>query len=321
MNLYSTKFPNSSEDQRRDVLIDCARSYIFNKLTIADEDDEGGLDHPLEHKHKVLQPFIQSLLDEELIGIEPYEEDGESGEEYVPAKKGKKFLKKRIKTAKEYQEMELPADDIENVRKAFFFAVESCELDEIDERFSPWYQQISSFQFLENLVPESAPEENKQGFIPEFDGSEHDTYDDPTQNVEQVIDKYIPPDKTYRYTKPAIIHAIIAAILILIYLISNWIWGLYSGLFFSCLSIFYYLKLFSFKDGNITLSTILGSESISYEDIAETSLVENEDYDYDGSYQNDKTIEIIGENGDTITVTNWIDDFSGLVHRVHKSMR
>ena len=96
----------------------------------------------------------------------------------------------------------------------------------------------------------------------------------------------------------------------------GWVFG---WLIFAVLAFFafmYYQKRFETNADGVHFKSLFESKSIAFSEIAETSLNETEDVDYDGDVSHSSSFEIIGTNGVSMVATDWLQDFSAFRHLV-----
>ena len=146
-NIESGELSGESEQDRETLILELAGLYVLNLLKIADAEDEGGLDHPLESKHECLQPMIDKLQSENLIGIEDYDDEEGKGQEYVPTSAAQSYFQNLEKKSRSYRNMSSLPTGLEAVRRAFYLAMGDGELNRIDESRNPWYHEICRFDF------------------------------------------------------------------------------------------------------------------------------------------------------------------------------
>lgn len=288
MDTSSRYFFDISSEERELLILELSRLYVFNLLVIADHEDEGGLDHPLEPSHEILQPIINSLMNDGLISVEPYDE----GEEYVPTEKSKDFISKLIKETEEWKNT--TAEGLDQIKKAFYLGIDNGSLKQINEDDRPWYHEITRFKFYESLIPPpsttpESPEINTEGSA--IDIQEKTKHYSPTH---------------YLYKKPTFIS--LACTLVSFLLTQS-----FSGIFWwipligSVLATIYFgaLKVSVGSEG-LLFKSILGNKTIDIKHIDELIYTEE-----DGSPQ---SLEIIGNQGQQIKVSKWMDDFNGFKH-------
>jgi len=301
-----------SKDKQNKLVIELGSAYVFNILYIADQDDEDGLDAPLENKYKCLQPIIDYLIEYKLIRVESYDEDGEQGEEYLPSDKAEDFLEKLKKRCDKYLQKNYGENDQENIRKAFFDAMSAGEISTIDETNNPWYKEISSFSFYEKLLPDETQAENETE-------EEFDEVVKPIprsfreESGESAIDLERPEinaeESHRRYLVPSIINMCIALVFVYAALNGSVISGFIFVIFFS-LSLYYFFNKVSIVNNQIISKNWLYTRVINIDDIGETTFVESD--------EESNSFEVIGGNGVSITVSKWIEDFSGFRYYVTK---
>lgn len=286
------------------VIHECASAYIFNLIFIANNEDEGGFDYPLEPKYKSISPLVEEMLQDGVLAVEAYEEDGESGEELVPGPKSEAHLEKLIQTSNSFQGID--CEGSEALRQAFYLRMDSGDLVTINEANNPWYEQITSIEFYKDLIPE----EQKTQTTPAPEQS-YDAQEEFSQSSDQSAFEIQRPDlapsdlptKTYLYKKPAFIWLIITAILLFFTKGSGIM--LLICLIPGALTVFYgYRKVKVGPDG-VTFISLLGTVHIPIEDVEETDLLE-EDLE-------PESITITGRGGDSIRVSKWSDDLRGLI--------
>jgi hypothetical protein len=294
-----------SKSEQKEIITELGSAYLFNVLYIADQEDEGGLDAPLEKKYACLQPLIDELESKKLIKTEEYEEDGEEGEEYIPSRKGQSFIEKLNENCDKYLQKNYGDDELENMRKAFYDAMSEGSISKIDESDAPWYEVVTAIEFYENLIPDAADEPVAE--------EEEDSYSAPVPRAyredsgESAFDVSEPnqvqaEDSTRRYLKPAIIHAFIAIFFSLFALFGSPFMWIVVALFLG-FAAYYIMYTVSIKDDQIISKNWFDTRRINISEIGETTFEETDD--------NNDRFEVIGGNGVSIEVSSWIEDFSG----------
>lgn len=297
-----------NQEQKDAIVLDLGSAYLFNLIFIANEEDEGGFDAPLESKYSCLTNLIEVLQSQGLLATESYEEDGESGEEYIPSDKGVEFIEDLKATSDHYLQMRYSEDQVENIRKAFFDAMSSGKIHQLDESQSKWYQQISSFDFYESLVPEAAKKFQVQEEVKPKQAPRSFREESAVSAIE-INEKKEVENSTRRYMKPALIHGSLA-LLGLLFVVFGWSWAIVMIITFGALAGFYYTYTVSIYDGKLISKSWLGERVIRLDQIGETTLKEEGD--------DLNSFEIIGENGVSIEVSSWLEDVSGFRYLILK---
>jgi hypothetical protein len=316
---------NAPADQEKNELIhECSKAYVFNLIYIANQEDKGGFDYPLETKYACLESVVSELLSENIITTESYEEDGESGQELVPSEGADQYLDSLIALSQNYESKD--CSGIDRYRRGFYLAMNEGKISRIRESKQKWYLAITSFDFYESLV-EAEPPQN-------MDVNEQDDNSSSTFTSEEVstppaapaiappspknfresgessidINEFEPeeilPSQTYMYKKPAIIWLMVTGV-------SLWLGGQSSFMFILSLAsaiaaVYFASKKVSISQDGICVSSILGKEHVTLEDIDETLLTEEDD--------EVKNLKITSSQGKTIEISSWLDDLNGASH-------
>jgi|SaaInlStandDraft_1057018.scaffolds.fasta_scaffold08736_2 hypothetical protein len=290
--------------EQEDLIQECASAYLFNLVFIANEEDEGGFDHPLEAKYHGFSSLVDKMLSEGVLSIEDYEENGESGQELVPGPNSDHHLKKLIETSNSFEGKE--CEGVEALRQAFYLKMDSGELANIDESNGPWYQQLVSLDFYQAMAPQ--PKSPKSEVTPQTTTG---SFEAPVVSASPSAIEIQRPDlapsdlptKTYLFKKPAFIWLGVTAVCFLISKGS----GLFLYLSFipALLTIFYGSRKVMIGPDGVTLSSLLGSTHIPLDEVEETDLLEED--------QAPESITITGRSGDSIKISKWSDDIKGLL--------
>lgn len=300
LDLTTTSHQNTSEKDRADLVLELGSAYILNLLCLADEKDEGGLGHPLEKKYQCLQVLIDELNKKGLLSIETYKENEEEGEEYVPNSKADQYFDQLNKITEDYQREVTEIVGLDLVRKSFFLGMGKGTLQHIDETHAPWYEQISSFQFYENLVPPPKTPTPP----PKINEADYET-----PSVIEINDSIDIQHSVYRYRKPAMIHAGISIIFILLYAFA-WKFAAILCIIFLILAAYYYSKLITIHSDGLTASDLMQKKHLDWNEIDEVLSTEE-----DGE---EKHFEVLGKNGRSIKITSSIEDYQALKNYIDR---
>lgn len=277
------------EEDRAFLVLELASLYLLNLLMVADKTDEGGLDHPLPASHQCLQPAITTLLDKQLIDVEDYAD----GREYVPTSKADQVIRDVIATTETYQNQTLHG--LENIKKAFFLAMDQGKLNHIEESTRPWYESIMRFDFYEALAPN--PLEQQSRSTPPNISSE-----DSAIRIHKKPEHF--ETKSYIYKKPTLLGLVITIVFILLAEMLSFSL-LYIVVLLGALWCAYYASMkTSVGSEGLFHKTILDQKTLPIEAIQELVLKEE-----DGKAI---SLEVIGNQGTSITISPWIDDFNGI---------
>jgi len=292
MDTSSKYFFDISSEEKELLVLELSRLFVFNLLVIADHEDEGGIGHPLESTHTVLQPIITSLMNDGLICIEPY--DG--GEEYVPTSKSKDFISDLIKETEQWKSTS--AEGLDQIKKAFYLGIDNGSLKHINENERPWYHEITRFKFYESLIPPPtiASEASESTSEVSSEGS--------AIHIQEKAKHY--PFTHYLFKKPTFIWLGLTLVsFLLTQTFSSFFWWL--PLIGSILATIYFgaLKVSVGSEG-LFFKSLLGNKQIDIKNIDELVYAEE-----DGSAQ---SLEILGNQGQQIKVSKWMDDFNGFKH-------
>jgi hypothetical protein len=313
------------EDQKQ-LVSECAKTYLFNLVYIANEEDQGGFDHPLEPKYVALAPHIDSLLESQVLKVADYEEDGEQGQELVPGEGSQAYLDELIKTSSDFLDQKLVG--LDRVRQAYYLAMNEGKLSRLSEKDRPWYESLVDFDFYKSLVPEdellskeeeSMPEEAKKEDplaplpveeAPEPSFSEPSPRDfregdDSAIDIQSFEPEVEMPSRTYLYKKPTMIWGGVTVLTVLLGGTTSAFWMILSVLS-ALTAVFFAGKKVSISGDGLEVKSLLGTTRMSIEDIDETQLVE------EGGEP--KSIKIISRQGDSVELSKWLDDLSGAVH-------
>ena len=315
------------EDQKQ-LVSECAKTYLFNLIYIADEEDQGGFDYPLESKYSALEPLVEELLKDKVLAVADYEEKGERGQELVPGERGQAYLEDLIETSSGLVDQKLVG--LARVRQAYYLAMNDGQLARIPESKGPWYKSLVDFEFYKSLVPEEelasmtepmAEKKNSWTAPPQSVSEPQQPVETapsfsapPPRDFSEVEDSAIEiqsfepevewPTRTYLYKKPAMIWAGITAFIVLIFGVAS-SFGVLS-LVSAIATVFYAAKKVIISGDGIEVKSLLGTTRMALEDIDETQLVEE-----DGE---PKSIKVISRQGDSVELSSWLDDLSGAVH-------
>jgi hypothetical protein len=291
--------------EQESLIQECASAYLFNLVFIANEEDEGGFDYPLEPKYGSLSPMVESMLEKGILAVEDYEEDGESGQELVPGPKSEDHLEQLISTSNSYQEKQ--CQGVDALQQAFYLKMDAGELSTINESNGPWYQQITNLDFYLGLAPQApteqqVPKAEEPQSLSSFDSTASAT----PSAIEIQRPDLAPPDlptKTYLYKKPAFIWLGITVLFLVISRGSSLF--LYLSLIPAYLTVFFgYRKIILGPEG-VTLISLAGKVHIPMEEVEETDLLE-EDHE-------PESVTVTGRSGDSIRISKWSDDLRGII--------
>lgn len=292
----------------------CAAAYVFNIVVIADREDQGGIDYPLESKYAKLAPLVQNLIDNKIVGVEEYDEDGEKGSELVVGENGEKHLNELMQRSAHY--VKAACEGPELLVKAFFSAMHNGELNRIPEKGKPWYEMLFDRSFYESLAPSlfaenKAPNLTSQPLRPPLEPMEVDT--GVGQSAIEINEYQAPvelPSKTYLYKKPSYYWggAAVLSMLISNSFNSSLFW--YGALGMAAMAVNFAFKKVHVSSDGVELRTLFQRTHIALDDIDETLLTEEE-----GELSQ---LQITGSKGDSLVLSRWIDDLQGAQHLLKK---
>ncbi len=292
----------------------CAAAYVFNIVVIADREDQGGIDYPLETKYAQLAPLVQSMIDDKVVAVEEYEEDGEKGSELVVGENGEQHLSELMERSNHYVKTDCQGAEL--LLKAFFCAMHEGSLNRIPEGEKPWYEMLFDRSFYESLAPSLFAERRVAQAKPEVKRVVPEPMDVHTQDGHSAIEinEYKAPvempSKTYLYKKPSYYWGggAVVSMLMSNSFDSSLLW--YVALGMAAMAVNFAFKKVHLSADGIEVRSLFQRSHIALEDIDETLLTED-----DGELSK---LQITGSKGDSLILSRWLDDLQGAQHLLKK---
>lgn len=311
-----------------ELIAECTSSFIFNIIFVADQSDEGGLDYPLEAPYAELEPLVEIMLKKQILAVADYEEEGEKGQELVPGKKAKAHLNELIQLSESY--LNKSCEGLDALRQAYYLAMHEGRLELPNEGDASWVSKMLDIKFYRDLLPKETPKARTQDSQPKANRSKPELQLGPKPVAIQssspkafrepeisAIDLSTSrpeerdwPPKTYLFKKPAFTWGAITILTQLLSRMGDNSFLFWSSIACAAMTVLYAYRKVIISPQEIRLISLTGSTTIAMEDIEESTLQEE-----DG---NISSLNIVSRRGDSIKLSNWMDDLSGANHLLRR---